>query len=94
MSMYPDDGLGLSPAERDFALRRMPVNDPLVEAYHAANVVPDAAPPLTLSKFKRHEIEARASNLRLLARDLDAVGLADCAGRVRRVADEIREALK
>ena len=48
MSTNPDDGLGLSPAERDFALRRMPVNDPLVEAYHAANVVPaDLGAPVT-----------------------------------------------
>lgn len=53
MSANPDEAGALSPAERDFALRRMPVEtfreagrdafgmpQSLAEAYHAANVAP------------------------------------------------------
>lgn len=109
MSTSPDDRLGeLSPPERDFALRRMPVESfrdagrdafgmpvkTLAEAYAEANVVPAADPPLNLSRFQRHEIDARISDARLLSRDLRQAGLDGHADRLLQVIESIREALK
>ncbi len=93
MSASADDLAALSPAERDFALRRMPV-DPLAESYRAANV-----PPANLGAPVREPVDRRAIRdavieLRLLAASLRRGGNESHAVELFRIANEIREALK
>ena len=94
MSTNPDEGGALSPAERDFALRRMPVNDPLVEAYHAANVVPpDLGAPLP-AQLNLDAARSAVFELRAVAASLRRWGLEAHAVDLFRIANEIREAVK
>lgn len=94
MSTNHDDRLGeLSGPERDFALRRMPV-DSLAEAYKAANVPPpDLGAPLR-QYVDRRAIRDAVLELRLLAKSLRRAGNESYATEIFRLSDEIREALK
>lgn len=93
MSTNTDEVGALSPAERDFALRRMPVNDPLAEAYHAANVVPAPVGEVEIRDSKS-VIRDAVIELRMLGLSLRRGGNESHAVELFRIVDEIREALK
>ena len=90
---HADNLAALSPAERDFALRRMPV-ETLAESYRAANVTPpDLGAPLR-QFVDRRAIRDAVIELRLLAKCMRRAGHESYAAEMFRLSNEIREALK
>lgn len=93
MSTNPDDRLGeLSPPERDFALRRMPVQT-LAEAYVEACVVPAPVGEVEIRDSKS-VIRDAVIELRMLGLSLRRGGNEAHAVELFRIVDDIREALK
>lgn len=94
MSASPDDRLGeLSPPERDFALRRMPVQT-LAESYREACEAPVNTPPATPSRLAKSKIDRLRFEMGCGSVWLRAAGLDSQADDVLRLAAEIGEALK
>lgn len=92
MSTNPDEAGALSPAERDFALRRMPV-ETLAESYRAANVEPaDLGAPVTA--VDRAALLQAVDELRAFAARLHGAAQWENALHIRAIERAIREALK
>lgn len=96
MSTSPDEAGALSPAERDFLQRRMPV-ETLAESYRVACDAAPMPPPANkpaLPPFQKHEIEAGLWEARDLSRRLRRFGFVEQADQLFQVIESIREALK
>lgn len=94
MSTNPDDRLGeLSPPERDFLQRRMPVQT-LAESYREACEAPVDTPTASPSRLAKAKIDRLRTEMDAGCVWLFAAGLESLAVDVARLSDEIEKALK